>query len=119
MRHKESGVATQVLPLVYARRETPEKVGHMVGPGLATWRREAEGQPPTLHWRALFWIIGGGNEDGQRYMWLFGGKIKLRAKPLAPRKTRKRKRGKASEGGTNVEDEAARNEAIEASYFQL
>ena len=60
----ERGVTTQVLPAIYARRETSEQVGHMIGPGLATWRREAEGQPPALHWRALFWIVGGGNEGG-------------------------------------------------------
>jgi hypothetical protein len=98
VRLPERGVQTQVLPLIYARRQTEEKVGHMIGPGLATWRREAEGQPPALHWRAVFWLFGGGNEDGQRYMWLFGAKIKLGQKKLAPRKVRKaRKQGKQSE----------------------
>ncbi len=81
-------LSTQVVPLLYARRETPTKIGHMVGPGLGTWRREAPGQTPALHWRALFWMIGGGNEDGQRYLWLFGGKIKLKPKPLAAKRTR-------------------------------
>lgn len=116
VRLHERGTSTQVVPGLYARRETETKVGHMIGPGLATWRREVEGQSPALHWRALFWLIGGGNEDGQRYMWLFGGKIKLKSKPLAPRKHRKvRKRRDQPE----VEDQAARNEAIEADYMQL
>lgn len=86
--------STQVLPALYARRETSKKVGHMIGPGLATWRREAEGQAPALHWRALLWIIGGGNEGGERYLWLFGAKIKLKPKPLAPRKVRSTKKSK-------------------------
>ncbi|WP_181198371.1 hypothetical protein [Enhygromyxa salina] len=114
VRRHDRGTATQVLPLVYARRETSEKVGHLIGPGLATWRREAEGQPPALHWRALFWIFGGGNEDGQRYMWLFGAKIKLKSKPLKPRKAR---RGRRPAGEGDEAEEAARNEAIEAAYF--
>jgi hypothetical protein len=114
---KQRGVATQVLPLIYARRETDERVGHMVGPGLAPWLREAEGERPALHWRALFWLIGGGNEDGERYMWLLGGRIKLKDKPLKPRKVRQsRKQRREREP---AEDEAARNEAIEAAYFQL
>ena len=88
----------------------------MIGPGLATWRREAAGQPPALHWRALFWIFGGGNEDGERYMWLFGAKIKLgKSKPLKPRKVRSRKQPKRESG----EDEASRNEAIEAAYLDV
>jgi len=114
VRRKQRDVATQVLPLIYARRETSEKVGHMVGPGLATWRREAEGQPPALHWRAVFWLVGGGNEDGQRYFWLFGAKIKLKPKSLKPRKIR-RARERAPEGSEN---EAARNDAIESAYFR-
>jgi hypothetical protein len=79
----------------------------MVGPGLAAWRREAEGQPPALHWRALFWMFGGGNDDGQRYMWLFGAKIKLAPKALAPRKARRR-------DAKQPESEAAGNETLEA-----
>ncbi|MCA9699119.1 MAG: hypothetical protein KC431_16470, partial [Myxococcales bacterium] len=112
---------TQVVPLLYGRRQTPEKIGHLVGPGLATWRREAEGMPPALHWRALFWLVGGGNEEGERYLWLFGAKIKLEPKALAPRKTRKR-RGKNENPESTPEsigDEAARNEAIEAAYLRL
>ncbi|WP_106090265.1 hypothetical protein [Enhygromyxa salina] len=111
VRLPQRGTATQVLPFIYARRETPEQVGHMIGPGLGTWRREADGQPPALHWRALFWMIGGGNEDGQRYLWLFGGKIKLPPKPLAPRKQRRGRRSKPADG------DAARNDAIESAYF--
>jgi hypothetical protein len=97
--------ATQVLPGLYARRETTKKVGHMIGPGLATWRREAEGQPPALHWRALLWIIGGGNEAGQRYLWLFGAKIELPPKPLAPRKIKSRKRKASDERTTRQTSE--------------
>jgi len=101
---KQRGVATQVVPLIYARRETSEKLGHMIGPGLATWRREGEGQAPAMHWRALFWLVGGGNEAGERYLWLFGGKIKLAPKPLGPRKSRvKRKRGAEAEAEARVE----------------
>ncbi len=87
----ERGVRTQVLPALYARRKTPQSIGHMIGPGLVTWRREAEGQPPAKHWRALFWLIGGGNENGERYMWLLGAKLKLKPKALAPKKVRKRR----------------------------
>ena len=116
VRLRERGVSTQVLPLIYARRETDAGVGHMVGPGLGTWRREAEGQPPALHWRALFWIIGGGNENGQRYLWLFGGKIKLAPKPLAPRKQRRKRRSKPSDNEA-ARNDAARNDAIESAYF--
>jgi hypothetical protein len=111
VRRLERGVATQVVPLLYARRQTEREIGHMIGPGLATWRREAEGQPPALHWRALFWMFGGGNEGGQRYMWLFGAKIKLAPKAIAPRKVRRR-------DAEPQQDEAARNEAIEARYFR-
>jgi hypothetical protein len=110
VRRKLRNESTQVLPLIYARRETEDKVGHMVGPGIATWRREGEGQAPALHWRGLFWIIGGGNEAGERYMWLFGARIKLKPKPLKPRKVRRAR----EQGGT---DEAARNDAIEAAYL--
>jgi hypothetical protein len=111
VRLPDRGVSTQVVPLLYARRQTERKVGHMVGPGLAAWRREAEGQPPAMHWRALFWMFGGGNEDGKRYMWLFGGKIKLAPKALAPRKVRRK-------GGETTKDEAARNELIEDRYLR-
>jgi len=38
--------------------------------------------PNGLHWRALFGILGGGNEDGARYFSLFGGRIKLKPKPF-------------------------------------
>jgi hypothetical protein len=107
VRLPKRGVATQVVPLLYARRQTERKIGHMVGPGLAAWRREAEGQPPALHWRALFWMFGGGNDDGQRYMWLFGAKIKLAPKALAPRKARRR-------DAKQPESEAAGNETLEA-----
>jgi hypothetical protein len=114
VRLPEKKVATQVVPLLYARRQTEHKIGHMVGPGLATWRREAEGQPPALHWRGLFWMFGGGNEDGQRYMWLFGAKIKLAPKALAPRKVR----GRGVEQRDATKNEAARNELIEARYLR-
>src|SRR5690606_8677037 len=96
IRRKLRNESTQVLPLIYARRETDEKVGHLIGPGLASWRREAEGQAPAIHWRALFWLIGGGNEEGgKRYMWLFGAKIELKPKPVKPRKLRRKKRERA------------------------
>jgi hypothetical protein len=88
VRLPKKGVATQVLPAIYARRETPTKISHLIGPGLAMWQREAPGQPPAKHWRALFWMFGGGNDEAGRYMWLFGAKIKLKPKPLAPRKVR-------------------------------
>jgi hypothetical protein len=112
VRRKLHDKSTQVVPLLYGRRETSEKVGHLIGPGLASWRREAEGQPPALHWRALFWLIGGGNEGGQRYFWLFGAKIPMKPKPLQPRKVRRAREKQASE------DEAARNEQIEDAYFR-
>jgi hypothetical protein len=106
VRRKARDVTTQVVPLLYARRATSTKVGHMIGPGLATWRREPEGQLPALHWRALFWIIGGGNEGGERYLWLFGGKIKLEPKPLEPRKRRAKRPRKSKRGGeTSPESE--------------
>lgn len=121
---------TQVLPLLYARRKTPDKVGHMIGPGLATWRREADGQAPALHWRALFWIVGGGNDAEGRYMWLFGAKIKLKPKALKPKKVRERKRKPQRDEAARRQrrrarhdridatgrDDASRNEAIEAAF---
>ena len=124
VRYKQRGIGTQVLPLIYARRSTQERVGHMIGPGLATWRRELPGQAPQLHWRALFWIIGGGNEGGERYMWLLGAKIKLKPKPLKPRRVRKRRKQKGEAEGepesrrrrSDTREQAARNEAIEAAY---
>jgi hypothetical protein len=118
VRLRQRGVSTQVLPLIYARRETADRVGHMIGPALGSWWREAEGNPPALHWRALFWIIGGGNEDGQRYLWLFGAKIKLAPKALAPRKSRAKRRSKRERDEAKRErDEAKRNDAIESAYF--
>lgn len=99
VRNPNKETETQLVPALYARRATPEKVGHLIGPGLASWRREAEGQPPQLHWRALFWIVGGGNEDGERYLWLFGGKIKLKPKALKPKRSKERKRRKRKRKG--------------------
>lgn len=79
---RRKGTTTQVIPALFTRhvrkngRETS-----VVGPGLGWWHRQ-HGDEPSLHWRALFGAFGGGNEAGQRYFSLFGGKIKLKPKPV-------------------------------------
>ena len=79
---RRKGTITQVVPALFARHVRKSgRATTVVGPGLGWWTRQ-HGEQPALHWRALFGAFGGGNEDGQRYMSLFGGKIKLQPKPV-------------------------------------
>ncbi len=84
---RRKGTTTQVVPALFARHVRKSgRVTNVIGPGLGWWTRQ-RGDKPGLHWRALFGAIGGGNEGGQRYFSLFGGKIKLRPKAvMAPRR---------------------------------
>ena len=79
---RRKGTVTQVVPALFARHVRKDnRATNVIGPGLGWWTRQ-HGEKPGLHWRALFGAFGGGNEDGVRYMSLFGGKIKLRPKPV-------------------------------------
>lgn len=84
---RRKGTITQVVPALFTRHvRKNQRATNVVGPGLGWWTRQ-HGKRPGLHWRALFGAIGGGNEGGQRYFSLFGGKIKLKPKPVwAPRR---------------------------------
>ncbi|WP_293253701.1 hypothetical protein [Nannocystis sp.] len=73
---------TQVIPALMVRHVN--KAGdalNVVGPGLGWWTRK-HGKAEGLHWRALFGLIGGGNEAGKRYFSLFGGRIALKPRPV-------------------------------------
>lgn len=71
---------TRVVPALYFGREQgPEKAREklrVIGPGLAWWRTS----PGSRHWSALLGLFGGGHEGEQRYMHLFGRRIKLKGK---------------------------------------
>ena len=77
------GTTTQVLPGIFFRRENRKKqeLG-VIGPGLGWWTRDNHKRTPAMHWRALFGIVGGGNQDGQRYFSFFGARIKLDPKAV-------------------------------------
>jgi hypothetical protein len=74
---------TQVVPALLARHVNRKgDATTVVGPGLGWWTRKSEQGQKALHWRALFGIVGGGNEAGKRYFSLFGGRIGLKAKAV-------------------------------------
>jgi hypothetical protein len=91
---RRKGNVTQVIPALYARHKSRTRDLNVVGPGLGWWWRTEQpntvgGVKQSLHWRALFGLLGGGNDGAQRYFSLFGGKIQLRPKPvMQPRKRR-------------------------------
>ncbi|MCB9702726.1 MAG: hypothetical protein H6711_12595 [Myxococcales bacterium] len=91
---------TQVIPGVFLRRvnRKGQELG-VVLPGLAWWTRDNDPKTPGVHWRALLGAIGGGNDENGRYFSLFGGKIKLKPKPVwTPKgKERREARKKARE----------------------
>ena len=75
------GARTQVIPALLVRHVKRDKALNVIGPGLGWWTRKT-GKQKALHWRALFGLIGGGNEAGKRYFSLLGGRIKLKPKPV-------------------------------------
>lgn len=91
---RRKGKVTQVVPALFTRHKTRTRDLSVVGPGLGWWWRTEQpntvgGVKQSLHWRALFGLIGGGNDGAQRYFSLFGGKIALRPKPIMqPRRRR-------------------------------
>ena len=73
---------TQVVPALMARHVNRKgDATTVVGPGLGWWTRKSN-KVKALHWRALFGLVGGGNEAGKRYFSLFGGRIGLKAKAV-------------------------------------
>ena len=72
---------TQVVPALFARHTKKDRAVTVLGPGLGWWTRQT-GKQKALHWRALFGIVGGGNEAGQRYFSLVGARIKLKPRPV-------------------------------------
>ncbi len=80
---RRKGATTQVLPGLFVRRVNRRgETFAVVGPGLGWWSRSKTRAGPGLHWRALFGLIGGGNEAGNRYFSLFGGRLKLKPKTV-------------------------------------
>ena len=91
---ERDGKVTDVVPALYTHRKAKGRDLHVLGPGLGFWWRTEKpieaGTRKGLHWRALFGIIGGGNDGVTRYFSLFGGKIPLKPKPVwEPRRRRK------------------------------
>ncbi|HEY0132733.1 MAG TPA: hypothetical protein VGB85_01600, partial [Nannocystis sp.] len=110
---RRKNTITQVIPALLVRHVKKDKELVVVGPGLGWWTRTS-GKVNGLHWRALFGIFGGGNESGQRYMSLFGGKIALKPKPLYESKRAKirlMKQRKADADAKVRADERAKDEA--------
>jgi hypothetical protein len=112
----------QILPAIYASKGNALKNTHVVGPGLAWWTKSTDDAPDALDWKAIFGLFGGGHEMGERYMTLFGARIKLRARASRGSKD-------ATEEPTEPESPTAkieaqelpalieRNERIEAGMF--
>jgi len=75
------GARTQVIPALLVRHTKKDREVTVLGPGLGWWTRQT-GKEKALHWRALFGAVGGGNEAGQRYFSLLGGRIKLKPRPV-------------------------------------
>src|SRR5690606_8840022 len=75
----------------------------VLGPGLGWWWRtekteDAVASKKSLHWRALFGLIGGGNDGVERYFSLVGGRIPLRPKKVwEPRRKRLKAKAKAAQ----------------------
>ncbi len=109
---------TQVVPALFTRRKTAKRATNVVGPGLGWWWRKGADGGDGLHWRALFGIIGGGNEAGKRYFSLFGGRIKLKPKPVKPRRWQPKRSSKqvidaeATEVKTGAKAEASSREGF-------
>jgi hypothetical protein len=78
---RRKGARTQVIPGLLVRHVKKDRAVNVLGPGLGWWTRKT-GKQKALHWRALFGAFGGGNENGERYMSLFGGRIKLKPKAV-------------------------------------
>ncbi|MCY1069507.1 hypothetical protein OV090_32500 [Nannocystis sp. RBIL2] len=96
---RRKGRITQVVPALWARHRGRGRDVQVLGPGLGWWWRDEQpirdaqgesiGTKKGLHWRALFGILGGGNDGVQRYFSLFGGRIPLRPKAVwEPRRKR-------------------------------
>lgn len=96
---RRKGKITQVVPALWARQRGRGRDTQVIGPGLGWWWRtektdDAVASKKSLHWRALFGLIGGGNDGAQRYFSLVGARIPLRPKVVwEPR--RKRLKAKA------------------------
>lgn len=70
------GKTFQLVPGAYLRWATPERDTKIIGPGLAWWTKGRGIDEGDLHWRVLLGAFGGGREDGQRYVSLFGARIR-------------------------------------------
>jgi hypothetical protein len=69
------GKTFQLVPGAFLRWATPERDTKIVGPGLGWWTRGRGPDEGDLHWRVLFGLLGGGRQDGQRYLSFFGARI--------------------------------------------
>jgi hypothetical protein len=95
---RRPGKRTQVVPGLYFSRLKGGKTTKIYGPLLGWSTKTAT----SRGWSALFGLFGGGNIDGQRYMHIFGAKIRLK------------KRGKAKA----EEDEASDTDAPSARQLR-
>jgi hypothetical protein len=71
----KKGKTLQLVPGAYLRWATRTRDTKIIGPGLYWWTRGRGADEGDRHWRALFGLFGGGEQDGQRYLSLFGARI--------------------------------------------
>ncbi len=89
---RRNGNTTQIAPLLFVGRDVaptvvdgvqrPRRTLRVVGPGLGWWRYVGEGATSDFHWRMLFGLFGGGRQSGQRYVAIFGAKVRAGAAPV-------------------------------------
>ena len=70
---RRPGTRTQLVPGLYFHRTKGQRKLTMAGPLLAWWTKS----PTEKSWRALLGLFGGGTIEGQKYVALFGAKIKV------------------------------------------
>jgi hypothetical protein len=106
------GKTFQLVPGAYMRLANRRRDLKIIGPGLGWWRRGRGPEEGDLHWRALFGLFGGGQEDGQRYLSIFGARIPrgaaVRSTPAGAGATQGAKDGKKARALARAERRAAR-----------
>jgi hypothetical protein len=103
---RRKGKTTQLVPGLFTRHANASRDTKVIGPGLGWWIRGKGEDEGDLHWRALFGLFGGGRENDERYVALFGAKIPVRGgrerraqpgerptKKTANKKKKRRRRG--------------------------
>ncbi|MCA9716212.1 MAG: hypothetical protein KC468_16140, partial [Myxococcales bacterium] len=110
---------TQVVPALFTRRKTATRATNVIGPGLGWWWRNGADGSEGLHWRALFGLFGGGNEGGQRYVSLVGGRIKIKPKPVRPSRYRQRMQQKrAAENAAKAKEPEVVTPKVDRAGFK-